>query len=95
LEPVNDAADHATGDVVLREAARRLRAAVRPGDTVARVGGDEFVLLRLADGTSYGVGVSVGAVLCDATDTPASALARADAAMYRVKAGRRLAANRS
>ena len=42
---VNDTAGHAAGDSVLLETARRLVSAVRPSDTVARVGGDEFVIL--------------------------------------------------
>jgi diguanylate cyclase (GGDEF)-like protein/PAS domain S-box-containing protein len=42
---VNDTAGHAAGDAVLIETARRLRGALRDGDTVARVGGDEFVLI--------------------------------------------------
>jgi diguanylate cyclase (GGDEF)-like protein len=42
---VNDSRGHAAGDHVLQEVARRLSATVRRGDTVARFGGDEFVIL--------------------------------------------------
>lgn len=41
----DDLGDHRAGDVVLTEVARRLAQAVREADTLARVGGDEFVLV--------------------------------------------------
>ena len=42
---LNDRFGHQTGDEVLRELGRRLSAVVRPHDVVARVGGDEFVVI--------------------------------------------------
>jgi diguanylate cyclase (GGDEF)-like protein len=53
LRDVNDALGHDIGDRLLASTAKRLTTAVRPDDVVARIGGDEFMVLchDVADGT--------------------------------------------
>lgn len=49
---LNDSLGHQAGDEILRGVADRLRTAIRPGDTIARLSGDEFLLL-LDDVTEF------------------------------------------
>jgi diguanylate cyclase (GGDEF)-like protein len=66
FKEANDAEGHAAGDTLLRVAAARLKASVRPGDIVGRIGGDEFLvfLQGVADlGTATEIAQRISAAL--------------------------------
>jgi diguanylate cyclase (GGDEF)-like protein len=53
LKQINDSQGHAAGDELIRQTVQRVQASVRPSDVIARIGGDEFVIL-LDDLGSHG-----------------------------------------
>jgi diguanylate cyclase (GGDEF)-like protein len=72
LKQANDTHGHAAGDELIRCCAQRLRAAVRPSDTVARIGGDEFVVLldELDEGHGGTAGHATARRIQDALGAP-------------------------
>ncbi|GAA0227870.1 putative bifunctional diguanylate cyclase/phosphodiesterase [Cryptosporangium japonicum] len=101
FKAVNDSRGHAVGDQLLVTVARRLRAAAGNGDTVARMGGDEFAVL-VPDGNGEDVArrilervagpVSLGESTVElrvsvgvANGPPDAVLRDADLALYRAK----------
>ncbi len=69
FKDVNDTLGHSSGDEVLIAAAERLSSCVRPADTVARIGGDEFAIL-LDDASGADEVASVATRVCSAMRTP-------------------------
>jgi diguanylate cyclase (GGDEF)-like protein len=55
---INEASGHTAGDEVLLEVATRIKAAVRPGDVVARIGGQEFALIIGSTGHQEAVSIA-------------------------------------
>ena len=69
FKDVNDTLGHSSGDEVLIAAAERFSSCVRPGDTVARIGGDEFAIL-LDDASGVDEVASVAARVCAVMRAP-------------------------
>ncbi len=75
FKPVNDSFGHATGDEVLRQVGARLASLARSNDVIARVGGDEFLML-LADNPDRDVAASMALRIRDAVCAPFEAEGR-------------------
>ncbi|WP_320067710.1 sensor domain-containing diguanylate cyclase [Micromonospora sp. RTGN7] len=100
FKAVNDTYGHQAGDRLLVELARALEAALRQGDELYRIGGDEFVAVievhrpeeavriaeRLAEAArDVGRTVSIGVALPRPGEPPETTLRRADQALYLAK----------
>jgi len=105
FKAINDSRGHQAGDRALRETAAALARALRRGDELFRIGGDEFAaIVRVAGGTEAlevgrrlgaavsavgDVTISIGVTLPAPGESDEATLARADRALYEVKAAGR------
>jgi diguanylate cyclase (GGDEF)-like protein len=70
FKEVNDLLGHALGDLLLKTVAGRLRGCVRTSDTVARVGGDEFVVIQIIRGSPTQEAAELASRLIDVIAAP-------------------------
>jgi len=63
FKAINDSFGHSAGDDLLREVARRIQACLREQDTVARVGGDEFVVLLNSANDAAGAAIAAERIM--------------------------------
>jgi diguanylate cyclase (GGDEF)-like protein len=69
FKPINDTYGHSVGDELLKAVAQRMTACVRKSDTVARTGGDEFVVVLGESGDAKNAAM-VGAKILDELSRP-------------------------
>ncbi len=67
---VNDTLGHPAGDTLLKEAAKRLKTAVRATDTLARLGGDEFAVILAGDANPREAAVPIANRMIDLITEP-------------------------
>lgn len=103
FKSINDTQGHRAGDALLQEVARKWQAHLRPGEVVARYGGDEFAVLlpnsseidaiRITEELRHEIttGCSAGVTSWEPGESTSRMVSRADVALYRAKqAGRGL-----
>jgi len=109
LKRINDEQGHSAGDETIRNVAAALKRATRRSDIVARIGGDEFVIIAMESGSAHtaelsqrvreqlktaGVSAAVGSAQRLAHAGMKPAMEAADAAMYQDKRKRQTAPRR-